>query len=94
MPRRPRKKGYGTATPSLGWKKLEDWCEAGNTISELARKTGVAQPSAYSWRWLDKAPSDEYLDAICELTRASRADWLVAIPRPRDRRKARKDAAA
>lgn len=76
----------GLAPDTKGWRKLQKWLKAGNTPAKLAHLVNVSQPSAHAWCWRDSRPSDPHIDLICEITGATRDDWLT-----REERKAKAD---
>jgi len=77
------KKEDQAAPATVGWRRLRKWMKAskGNSIAELARRTGAREASAHAWAYRNSRPTGARLRLIIALIGGSEDEWLTAKER-------------
>jgi hypothetical protein len=80
----PRKKKKSTRAPkeaprTAGWKRLVEWKDTSetNTLTSLARRVGVKQPSAYAWFKCETRPVGDVRILVSKIIECAADDWLT-----------------
>jgi len=91
-------KDKAEAPKTDGWRNLKRWMNADkeNTVTALAKRVGVATPSAHAWVHRISRPTGTNLIVLVGVIGGTVEDWMTAAERKADqqaREKAQRGAA-